>query len=494
MLHYPYPAYKPSGIPWLSDVPEHWSVEAVKQSYEIQLGKMLQPNQQDLNDTEVPYLKAVNVQWFKVRTSDPLTMWASPMDTRQYGVEQGDLLVCEGGEGGRCGIVRSSVSGYIIQNALHRVRAREHSLNEYLQFVLYVAAAHGYFEALNDKATIAHFTKEKLAAFRIPLPPLPEQRAIVRYLDHVDRRIRPYVAAKRKLIALLEEEKQAVVNQAVTRGLDPNVRLKPSGVEWLGDVPEHWEVGSLKRFAARRLGSIKAGPFGSQLTAAEMTEGDFKVYTQRNVIDRDLEKGSNYISSAKFDFLRAFEVVSGDVLVTSRGTIGRTALVSDVCEPGVLHPCLLRVQPDLGCLIPEFLMTLIQDSQLLPQQLTFLSNTTTIDVIYSSTLSNTVIPLPSLPEQAAILEHVDRATADIDSASARARGQIELVNEYRTRLIADVVTGKLDVRDAAAQLPEEGEGELLDDNGVILDYTGGGAFDEHMPTEGETAIESEVTA
>ena len=80
-----------------------------------------------------------------------------------------------------------------------------------------------------------------------PLPPLPEQSAIVRYLDHADRRIRRYVSAKRKLITLLEEEKQAVVNQAVTRGLDLNVRLKPSGVEWLGDVPEHWEVHRLRR-------------------------------------------------------------------------------------------------------------------------------------------------------------------------------------------------------------------------------------------------------
>ena len=83
-----------------------------------------------------------------------------------------------------------------------------------------------------------------------PIPPLPEQAAIVRYLDHVDRRIRRYVSAKQKLIALLEEEKQAIVNRAVTRGLDSNVRLKPSGVEWLGDVPEHWEVRRLKSLAA----------------------------------------------------------------------------------------------------------------------------------------------------------------------------------------------------------------------------------------------------
>ena len=87
-----------------------------------------------------------------------------------------------------------------------------------------------------------------------PLPPLPEQAAIVRYLDYVDRRIRRYVGAKRKLIALLEEEKQAVINQAVTRGLDPNVQLKPSSVEWLGDVPEHWEVRRLKTVGRIRYG------------------------------------------------------------------------------------------------------------------------------------------------------------------------------------------------------------------------------------------------
>ena len=90
-------------------------------------------------------------------------------------------------------------------------------------------------------STIENVNANKYANAHLPLPPLPEQRAIVRYLDHVDERIRRYVSAKEKLIALLEEERQAVIHRAVTRGLDPNVRLKPSGVEWLGDVPAHWE-------------------------------------------------------------------------------------------------------------------------------------------------------------------------------------------------------------------------------------------------------------
>ena len=203
----PYPAYKPSGVPWLGDVPEHWDVSAVKNGYQIQLGKMLQTVRQRPNDTEVPYLKAVHVQWLSVQSVDPPTMWANPREIAQFGIQRGDLLVCEGGEGGRSGIVWADVDGYIIQNALHRIRPKSLNSNQYLQFVMYAAAAYGWFNALNAKATIAHFTREKLAGLHVTFPPYPEQAAIVRYLDHLDRRIRLYVSAKRKLIALLEEEK-----------------------------------------------------------------------------------------------------------------------------------------------------------------------------------------------------------------------------------------------------------------------------------------------
>ena len=300
---------------------------------------------------------------------------------------------------------------------------------------------------------------ERLLTLGLPVPPLPEQTAIIHFLDHADRRIRRYIRAKQKLIALLEEQKQAIIHQAVTGQVDVRTgqhypAYKPSGVEWLGDVPAHWEMGPLKRFVARRSGAIKAGPFGSQLRADEMMDKEVKVYTQRNVIDRDLEGGTNYISNQKFEDLRAFEVFPGDVLVTTRGTIGRTVLVSEDCERGVLHPCLIRIQPDQGHLVAEFLMSLIQDSQLLPQQLAFLSNATTIAVIYSGTLANIVVPVPPLSEQIAIACFLACASVDMVSVKDRIRREIHLLQEYRTRLIADVVTGKFDVREAAAALPE----------------------------------------
>ena len=221
-----YPTYKPSGVAWLGEVPAHWEVTAVKRHYSIQLGKMLQNAPRDSYDREVPYLKAQHVQWFQVVTAGVPKMWASHGEARKFDIRPGDLLVCEGGEGGRCAILQQTIENCIIQNALHRVRPRKRSLNAFLLYVMSTVAATGWFDALNDKATIAHFTKEKFDALRIPLPPPAEQHAIARYLDHVDRRIQRYIEAKENLIALLQEARQAIIERAVTRGLNPCVPLR----------------------------------------------------------------------------------------------------------------------------------------------------------------------------------------------------------------------------------------------------------------------------
>ena len=205
----------------------------VKRNYTIQLGKMLQTSPDTPGDVEVPYLKAQHVQWFQVRTTDMPKMWAGIKEIAQFSVRLGDLLVCEGGEGGRCGILRQEIVGCIIQNALHRVRPRGQSHNEYLQFVMSTVAAFGWFDALNDKATIAHFTREKFGALRVPVPPLPEQSAIVRFLGYADRRIRRYIRVKQKLIALLEEQKQAIIHQAVTGQIDVRTGEPYSGLQAL---------------------------------------------------------------------------------------------------------------------------------------------------------------------------------------------------------------------------------------------------------------------
>ena len=448
----PYLVYKNSGVSWLGQVPEHWEVLPGRACF----CEKKQPNVA-LQETTILSLSYGQIV---IKSSEKLHgLVPSSFETYQI-VDPLNIIIRPTDLQNDHNSLRFGLSRYrgIITSAYLCFLARKCLVPEYGYLLLHsydlMKIFYGLGSGLRQNLDWADFKHLPCA-----VPPLSEQTSIVRFLDHADRRIRRYIRAKQKLIALLEEQKQAIIHQAVTGQIDVRTgqhypAYKPSGVEWLGDVPAHWEMGPLKRFVARRSGAIKAGPFGSQLRADEMMDKEVKVYTQRNVIDRDLEGGTNYISNQKFEDLRAFEVFPGDVLVTTRGTIGRTVLVSEDCERGVLHPCLIRIQPDQGHLVAEFLMSLIQDSQLLPQQLAFLSNATTIAVIYSGTLANIVVPVPPLSEQIAIACFLACASVDMVSVKDRIRREIHLLQEYRTRLIADVVTGKFDVREAAAALPE----------------------------------------
>ena len=216
----PYPAYKDSGVEWMGEVPEHWEVGTVKRGYDIKLGKMLQTKPNDANDIEVPYLKAKDVQWFSVQPISGARMWASPGDIEQFSVSGGDLLVCEGGEGGRCGILADQVSGYIIQNSLHRVRSHYGNSNTFLQYTMRAVADTGWFAALNNKATIAHFTYEKFGALRVPFPSSSEQHAIARFLTDTCQRISAACTAVKREIELLHEYRSRLIADVVTGKLD----------------------------------------------------------------------------------------------------------------------------------------------------------------------------------------------------------------------------------------------------------------------------------
>ncbi len=445
----PYESYKDSGATWLGKVPSHWGVVPNRGTF-TEVDDKNHPNEEMLSVT-------IGQGVIKQSTllQDETLKDGSRIDKSSYKLVLPGDIAYNKMRAWQGAIGLSKYKG-IISPAYVVQRPTSGNIVQFLHYLLRTPAFAKEAErwSYGIASDMWSLRPEHFKAISCCIPPPEEQAAIVRFLDHADEQIQRYIASKERLIALLEEQRQALVHQAVTRGLDSSVKLRDSGVEWLGEVPEHWEVAALKRFVAKWRGSIKAGPFGSQLTALEMIGTDFKVYTQRNVIDRDLKGGSDYVSEEKFQALRTFEVIPGDILVTSRGTIGRTMLVPDGVECGVLHPCLLRVHPDVDHLVPDYLMTLIQDSQILQQQLAFLSNATTIDVIYTGTLANIVIPVPPTKEQTAILRYLDQATINLNTSIDHARRQIGLMNEYRTRLIADVVTGQLDVREAAENLPD----------------------------------------
>jgi type I restriction enzyme S subunit len=301
-------------------------------------------------------------------------------------------------------------------------------------------------ESWGQGSTFKELGRSKLESIYLVSPPVKEQRAIAAFLDRETERIDTLIAKKERQIELLKEKRAALISHAVTRGLNPNAKMKNSGIEWLGEIPEHWGVVSLKSVLAPRGDAVKTGPFGSQLLSSEMLSGTIKVYNQRNVLDRNFQNGENYITDEKYADLKAFTIHPGDLLITTRGTIGHCALFPSDAELGILHPCLIRAQPDFRKIIPEYLAMLIQDSFLVKTQLAIMSNATTIDVIYSDSLKRVRLPVPPLLEQEKILSLVGCMVGVLNRLLEVVERSIDKLREYRMTLISAAVTGKIDVR------------------------------------------------
>ena len=379
---------------------------------------------------------------------------ASRDEIERFRLKQGDVLITKDSEAwddiGVPALVAETADDLLSGYHLALLRSGKHLLGSYLARTLQSKAIACQFHVEARGVTRYGLTHNGIQSVRLPLPPIDEQRAIARYLDHVDRRIRRYIEAKEKLIGLLEEEKQGIINQAVTRGLDPNVPLKPSGVEWLGDVPAHWEVRTLGQIAD----SFRTGPFGSLLHQSDYVEGGIPVINPVHMRDGGIiEDPSCTVSGAVADKLSDYRLGLHDLVFSRRGELGRCALVrgretSWLCGTGSI-----RVRIVYGDMDPEFLLQALQ-VRWVGEYLSLVSVGATMANLNTGILKGVPILVPPSPEQRDLLEYIGRRSRTIDDAVARARRQIELLQEYRTRLVADVVTGKLDVREAAAQLPE----------------------------------------
>ena len=233
---------KDSGIEWIGEIPEGWNVGKVSYFFDIQLGKMLQPIAHKEDDTLEYYLCAANLGGNCLKTDNLKQMWFSKSEKSKYEVRKGDLLVVEGGDVASCDIVKEDANGLCIQNAIHRVRNRSGFDERILRYYLMVAKSVGYIDLICNKATIAHFTKEKLASMPMPAIPIEEQHVIADFLDLKCERINAAIEKTKASIEEYKKLKQAIITQAVTKGIRPNRPMKDSGVEWIGEIPEDWNI------------------------------------------------------------------------------------------------------------------------------------------------------------------------------------------------------------------------------------------------------------
>lgn len=447
----PYPKLKYTGLPWASQVPEHWELvpnRALLRKRKILLGE---------RHSEYQLLSLTKAGVIVRDISTGRGKFSADMGTSQE-VRVGDLVFCLFDVPETPRTVGLSTHRGMITGAYTVFECPNSQLARFLE---------AFYIAMDDRKLLGPLYSglrntippSVFLGIKTPLPPPAEQAAIVRFLDHADRRIRRYIRAKQKLIKLLEEQKQAIIHRAVTRGLDPNVRLKPFGVEWLGDVPEHWEV--VPNRSVMRLQKRLVGNASSEYTLLSLTK--------RGVIQRDMENPEGKFPTS-FDVYQ--EVQPGD-LIFCLFDIDETPRAVGL---STLHGMVTGAYTRFGCdpsvvkWVYLFYLAMDNGKRLKPLY------TGLRKVITKSNFLSAKFPLPPEEERARILAKVETAARVSEEGVEKAQREIDLLREYRTRLIADVVTGKLDVREAAARLPQEAEHlESLDESEAEGDTDEAGA-------------------
>jgi type I restriction enzyme S subunit len=443
----PYAEYKESGIPWAPVLPSSWQTERAKRLFT----KMQRPVRPE--DEVVTCFRDGMVTLRKNRRLRGFT--EATVESGYQGIRKGDLVI-HGMDAfaGAIGVSDSDGKSTPVYNVCHPgvgvvASYYAHTVREMSRAQWILALAKGIRERSTD------FRYEMFGNQFVPLPPPDEQAAIVRFLDHANRKIDGFIRAKRKLIGLLNEQKQAIIHRAVTRGLHPDAPLKPSGIPWLGDIPVHWE---LRRVRSCILDS-RAGIWGTD--PAPSNKSDQIVCVR--VADFDMQFLTVGVKKltlrAVAESARTPRLLQrGDILLEKSGggeaePIGRVVLFN-LEMPAISSNFIVRIRADRSVVHPEFLLQVLSIMQKTRRNVPFIKQTTGIQNLNEKAYFSLPMGVPPLKEQTELIAALSHAVDPITTAIARTEREIALMQEYRTRLTADIVTGKLDVREAAAKLPD----------------------------------------
>ena len=437
-----YPEYKDSGVQWLGEIPATWDIAPVYARYEVALGKMLDAKRVT-GESSGKYLRNVDVQWDTVNIDGLPEMDFPPSDRNRYLLRRGDLLVCEGGEVGRTAIWGGELEECFYQKAIHRVRPWfVCDVPRFFYFLMYAMAKRGVFTAGGNPNTIDHLTAVQLRRYRVPIPEASDQRAIVAFLDIETAKIDALVARKERLIELLQEKRTALITRAVTRGLDPNVPMKDSGVEWLGGIPVHWQPARLWHLCSSMSGATptKENP--------AYWNGDVPWVSPKDMKRRVISTSQDLITLQALEETGIKLITPQVVLVVVRGMI----LVHSF--PVAVTAAPVTINQDMKALrlvdgVDAFYFAWTLDGLARGIIATVVEEAAHgTRAIRMDQWRNLVIPLPPHPEQQAIAAFLDREAARIEALITKVQEAVANLGEFRTALISAAVTGKIDVREA----------------------------------------------
>jgi type I restriction enzyme, S subunit len=408
-----YSKYKPSNIEWIGEIPEHWTVKRLKRFAKI-------CNGQDYKSV------------YDVNGDFPIFGSGGEFGRANSYLHTGPSVLL-----GRKGTIDKP---QYVQSPFWTVDTAYFTdiyPTTNTRFFYYLCTTIN-FDLYKYGSAIPSMNQEVLNQIEFAAPPLDEQTTIATYLDHKTAQIDSIIANKQKLIALYEEEKQTIINQAVTKGLNPNAKTKFSGVEWLGQIPEHWEVKRLKWIINEKL------KYGAN-ESAELEDKDLPRYIRiTDFGDNGLLRDETF-KSLPYELAKDYLLEEGDILFARSGaTIGKTFQFKNYNGIACFAGYLIKAKPNNKIILSDFLYSFTK-SGVYESWKNSIFNQATIQNIGADKYAYLEIPIPFVEEQISIVTHIEQECTRLNTLIDKFKKQIELFQEYRNTLISEVVTGKVKV-------------------------------------------------
>jgi len=444
-----YPEYKDSvfGV-----IPARWQTLALKRvlSTKITDGPHETPT---LHDEGIPFISAEAVRNGRLDFNlkrGYITKEAHNTYKKKCLPQKNDIfMVKSGATTGNVAILEKERE-FSIWSPLALIRAnREMILPKFLFYFISSVLFKEQVETRWNYGTQQNIGMNILENLLIILPDLKDQKLITNFLNQKTIEINSLISDKERLIELLEEKRQAVITETVTKGLDPNVKMKDSGIEWIGEVPEHWNTTKIKYT------TYVKGRIGWQgLRSDEFTDVGPHLVTGTDFQDGFINWSTCHrISEERYEEAPEIQLKNNDLLVTKDGTIGKVAIVKDKPEKAILNSGVFVTRPYKETYLTEYLYWIL-NSNVFIDYIDIMSSGTTVRHLYQETFNNFVYPIPNLKEQAIISELISRETSQLDNIINETRLQISKLKEYRESLIYEAVTGKIDVRNYVTEKEE----------------------------------------
>lgn len=440
-----YSAYKDSGIEWIGEIPEGWEVKRMKFIINEMISGPFGSSLKKDDYTNSGYKIYGQEQVIKgdIHFGKYYISKIKYEDMFRYSIAKNDILISCVGTFGKILLVPSVFEEGIINPRLIKINPDVTLINpKYLEAVLKSELISTQFESLSRGGTMGVINLDLLKRLIFAIPPLQEQTTIANYLDRKTTEIDTLIEKKKQLIVLYKEERTATINHAVTKGLDPNVPMKDSGVDWIGKIPEHWQVKRLKYC----INDIFLGLTGKVDYVEDKNQGVPLIRAGNLAGGKVTLDDVRYISFTQHEQLTKYrKVQKGDVLVTKSGSIGVCAILPFNGEFS-LYESVFAIRTKDEILNNELLLFIL-NSHMLKHQYTAQLAGMGVHHLNMGDMKNTIVIIPPLEEQPELIAKTKHRLDSWNTCISKTEKEIELLQEYKTALISEVVLGKVDVRE-----------------------------------------------